>query len=53
VDSSARDRVFGRTEALGQFASCRGDVEGRSRTLSREERLRARATRQTLLDQFD
>jgi hypothetical protein len=34
VDSSARDHVFRRTEALGQFASCRGDVGARSRTLS-------------------
>src|SRR5215472_10387342 len=34
VDSSARDRVFRRTEGLGKFASCRGDVDARGRTLS-------------------
>src|SRR5260370_21122298 len=34
LDSSARDRVFGRTEAHGQSEGCRGDVEARSRTLS-------------------
>src|SRR6201982_988958 len=34
LDSGARDRVFGGSEAHVQSECCRGDVEGLSRTLS-------------------